>query len=91
MITFLAIDNLVRIDPVHSFEVPGSTLSLSRVLLLSPFHPEMPVKMLRVGDHVGGGVPQATVLALKGGRIVQHIDEGRLTPEDEREMFVDYI
>jgi hypothetical protein len=49
----------------------------------------MPVKMLRVSDHVGGRVPQATVLALKGRRVVQHIDESRLTPGDKR--FLHYI
>ncbi len=91
LITFITIDNLVRVDPVHSFKVPGSTLRLSCILLLSAFHPEMPVKMLRVCDHVGWWVPQATVLALEGRRVVQHIDEGRLTPEDNNQRFVDHI
>ena len=76
-LTFGPFVNLVRVDPVLALEVPHPALGFPGVLLLPPLHPEVPVQMLRVGDHVGGRVPKAAVLALQCRRVEKNVDDCR--------------
>ena len=77
LLTFGPFVNLVRVDPVLALEVPHPALGFPGVLLLPSLHPEVPVQMLRVGDHVGGRVPEAAVLALQCSRVEKNVDDCR--------------